>query len=83
LIDIDTGGPGTAVARKMTGGRSPEEAKSEFGPALVPRVQLPTLAKPSESVLAAGRIIDPPPEPTEKTTGTPDTGFPAPSVTLT
>jgi hypothetical protein len=80
---MEAGGPGIPVAEKMTDGRSPADAERVFEPALVPKVQLPTVASPSESVVATSWVRDPPPDATEKTTGVHDTGFPAASVILT
>jgi hypothetical protein len=49
---MEAGGPGIPVAEKVTDGRAPAEAEREFEPAVVPKVQLPTVASPSESVVA-------------------------------
>ncbi len=77
--------PAVPVAVKVTG--EPERpllvAVSVFVPAVVPRVQLPTVAMPEESVVAELPVIEPPPEATAKVTTTPDTGLLFASVTST
>ena len=52
-------------------------------PAVVPRVQLPTVAKPAALVVAVAPVTLPPPLATANVTVAPDTAAPNPSVTTT
>ena len=50
-------------------------AVSVLAPAVVPRVQLPTVAIPAAFVVAEAPVTVPPPETTVKLTTTPETGL--------
>ena len=52
-------------------------------PGVAPRVQLPTVAIPAESVTAVAPVMEPPPEATAKVTTTPGTGLHSGHVTFT
>src|SRR5438309_188823 len=80
---IDAALSATPVALIVTDVRPDELAVSVFAPSPVPSVQLPTVATPLASVVAFGPVTEPPPEPTEKVTATPETGLPWLSVTST
>jgi hypothetical protein len=54
-----------------------------FVPTVAPKVQLPTVATPEEFVTAAAPVMEPPPLPTLKPTGTPLIGLPLWSLTIT
>ena len=77
--------PAVPVAVKVTG--EPERpllvAVSVFVPAVVPRVQLPTVAMPAEFVVAEPPLTEPPPDATAKVTAIPETGLLFGSVTST
>ena len=76
--------PGVPVAVKVTDPLMPAAvAVSVFAPAIVPSVQLPTVATPKASVVGVSPVAEPPPEATAKVTTTPETGFPPASVTST
>jgi len=66
------------VALKVTGEplSEPLVAVRVLELAVVPRVQLPTVAMPEASVVASVPVTEPPPEVTAKVTGTPETGLP-------
>ena len=78
--------PAVPVAVNVTGDpvRPADVAVSEFAPAVVPSVQLVTVAMPLASVVTAdvGTTV-PPPVATANVTDTPDFGFPFASVTST
>src|SRR5690606_2632884 len=76
---------GVPVALKVTGlpPRLPEVAVRVFAPAVLPRVQLPTVAMPLAPVTWLSPVADPPPLATAKVTATPLTGFPDASLTST
>ena len=69
--------PAVAVAVKVTGEPvSPAEvAVKVFDPALVPKVQEPTVAIPEAFVVVVAPVIEPPPLATAKVTLTPETGL--------
>jgi hypothetical protein len=71
------GVPAVAVAVKVTGEPvSPVEvAVKVFDPALVPKVQEPTVAIPEALVVVVAPVIEPPPLATAKVTLTPETGL--------
>jgi len=77
--------PTVPVAVKVSGEpvRDPLVAVSVFVPAVVPRIQLPTVATPLESVVAVAPVIVPPPDATANVTLTPLTGASVESVTIT
>ena len=77
--------PAVPVALKVSGEpvRPALVAVSVFAPAVVPRVQLPTVAMPEAFVVAEPPVSDPPPAATAKVTLTPATGLPCASVTRT
>ena len=77
--------PAAPVAVKVTGEPvSPGlVAVRVLAPAVVPSVQLPTVAMPEALVVAAAPVREPPPEATAKVTATPGTGAPRASVTST
>ena len=52
-------------------------------PGVWPNVQLPTVAIPSDPDDTFEPVIDPPPEVTANVTGTPPTGLPEASFTIT
>jgi hypothetical protein len=70
----DDGVPIVAVAVK-TAVSEPELAVSELAPALVPRVQLPTVATPLELLVCDPPVTLPPPAVTANVTAAPATGF--------
>src|ERR1041384_1244313 len=74
---------GVAVAVNATGVNAPALADNPFAPALVPSVQLPTVAMPPAVVTGEAPVRLPPPEVTVKVTVTPATGFPNWSLTIT
>ena len=69
------GAPAVAVAVNVAGARLLAVAVSEFAPATIPRVQLPTAATPNAFVVAVAPVIEPPPLATAKVTVTPITGL--------
>ncbi len=73
------------VAVKVTGDplRPARVAVSVLAPAVVPSLQLPTVAIPEALVVALAPVTEPPPEATAKVTTTPETGLPPASMTLT
>jgi len=73
------------VAVKVTGlpDRVPDVAVSVLLPAVVPRVQLPTVAIPLTLVVWLAPVTLPPPVATAKVTLTPATGLFAASRTIT
>ena len=77
--------PAAPVAVKVTGEPvSPGlVAVRVLAPAVVPSVQLPTVAMPEALVVAAAPVTEPPPEATAKVTATPETGLLLASVTST
>ena len=70
---------------KVTGEplRDPLVAVSELEPAVVPSVQLPTVAMPLALVVADRLVAEPPPEATAKVTDTPLTTLLFTSLTMT
>jgi hypothetical protein len=68
--------PGVPVAVKVAGEpvRPALVAVRVFGPAAVPRVQLPTVAMPELLVVVVAPVREPPPVATAKVTLTPETG---------
>jgi hypothetical protein len=85
LTAIDAGGPTTPVAVNVTGlpVKVPLVAVSEFGPGVLPSVQLPTVAIPLPFVVALAPVTLPPPDATANVTLTPLTGLPPASFTIT
>ena len=75
--------PARPVAVIVAGVSSPTVAVSVFVPAVVPSVQLPTVARPLASVLTVAPVTWPAPSPIAKTTSTSATGLPFASVTST
>ena len=77
--------PAVPVALKLTGlPVSPDAAAvSLFPPAVVLRVQLPTVAMPPASVVWLAPVMLPLPGVTAKVTATPGTGLPLASFTIT
>ena len=75
--------PATPVAWNVTGARLAHDAVRLSAPALVPRVQLPTVATPLALVTAGAPVTAPPPLATAKVTDAPGTGRPFASVTRT
>jgi hypothetical protein len=73
---MEAAAPAVPVAVNVTAVRLPVAATSVFVPAVVPRVQLPTVAIPDEFVTTEALEIEPPPLPTRNPTGTPAIGFP-------
>ena len=63
--------------------RPADAAVKLFGPAVLPRVQPPTVAIPLVLVVCDAPVRLPPPEPTANVTATPAIGFPKRSVTST
>jgi hypothetical protein len=61
----------------------PLVAVREFGPGVLPNVQLPTVAMPLAFVVALPPDTLPPPDATAKLTLTPFTGLPPASFTIT
>ena len=70
--------PAVPVALKVTGEplRPALVAVRLLAPALVPSVQLPTVAMPLALVMAVRPVAEPPPLATAKVTLTPETGLP-------
>jgi len=70
--------PAVPVALKVRGEpvRLPLVAVRVLEPAVVPRVQLPTVAMPEALVVAEPPVSEPPPEPIAKVTPTPATTLP-------
>jgi len=81
------GAPAVPVAVNVTGlpviPDPPAVAVRAFGPAVVLRVQLPTVAMPLPFVVWLPPVMPPFPCVTANVTATPTTGFPAPSCTST
>ena len=77
--------PAVAVAVKVTGlpWSEPEVAVSVFGPAVLPSVQLVTVAMPLAPVVCAAPVTAPPPVAGAKVTATPATALPNASRTIT
>ena len=77
--------PAVPVALKLTGEpvSEPLVAVRVLEPAVVPRVQLPTVAMPEVSVVAEPPVREPPPEPIAKVTLTLATTLPYWSLTMT
>ena len=75
--------PAVPVALKVTGVRDPVVAVNVFDPAVVPKVQLPTVAIPLPLVVALKPVPEPPPVATAKVTLTPLTGMSLASFTIT
>src|SRR5437764_411318 len=77
--------PAVPVAVKVTGlpESVPDVAASLLLPAVVPRVQLPTVAIPLASLIWVAPVTLPLPGPGAKVTDTPETGLPNASVTST
>ena len=73
------------VAVKVTGlpARPAEVAVRVLGPAVVPRVQLPTVAMPLAFVVCSAPVTVPPPEAAANDTATPCTGLLVASRTIT
>ena len=69
--------PAVPVAVKVSGEpvRPGLVAVSVLAPAVVPSVQLPTVAMPDALVVADAPVTEPPPEATAKVTATPATGL--------
>ena len=82
-ISIDHGSPATAVASMVTGGMPTTVATTVFGPAIRPSRQLITPAIPSLFVTAESPRRTPLPRSIAKSTGTPASGFPRASRTVT
>src|SRR5207249_10737655 len=78
-------GPAVPVAVKVTGlpARPVDVAVSVLEPAVVPRVQLPTLAIPLASVVCSAPVTLPPPDAGANVTPTPCTGLLLASRTIT
>ena len=85
LIAILLAAPAVPVAVKVIGEpvNEPLVAVIVFDPAVVPRVQLPTVAIPLAFVVAFNIVPEPPPVATAKVTDTPDTGLFDASLTIT
>src|SRR5881628_434623 len=77
--------PAVPVALNVTGlpASVPDVAVREFGPAVVPSVQLPTVAIPLALVVRVAPVMLPPPDATANATATPATGLPLASFTIT
>ncbi len=77
--------PALPVALKVTGEplRPVLVAVRVLAPAVVPKVQLPTVAMPLALVVAEALVSEPPPLATAKVTFTPDTGLLLASLTMT
>ena len=77
--------PAVPVAVNVTGEPTmlPLVAVNVFDPAVVPNVQLPTVAMPLAFVVADKSVPDPPPEATANMTETPETGLPFASIIMT
>src|SRR5882762_639839 len=75
--------PGFPVAENVAAVRPAGVAVSEFCPACVPRVQLPTVARPVAPVFFVPPVSPPPPSATLNVTVTLSTGLPNWSVTRT
>src|SRR5207302_1321892 len=77
--------PAVPVAVKVTGlpESVPDVAVSVLLPAVVPSVQLPTVAIPLASLIWVAPVTLPLPGPGAKVTDTPETGLPNASVTIT
>lgn len=77
--------PAVPVAVKVTGEpvSDPLVAVSVLVPAVVPSVQLPTVAMPSTPVVADNPVPEPPPVAMVKVTATPLTGASVASLTIT
>ena len=85
-VDVDAlTVPAVPVAVNVTGEpvRLPLVAVRVFDPAVVPSVQLPTVAMPDPFVVAVNVVAEPPPVATAKVTLTPDTGLLLASLTIT
>jgi hypothetical protein len=76
VLVIEAAAPAVPVAVNVTGVRLPVDATSVFAPAVVPRLQPPTVAIPDEFVTTAAPETEPPPLPTTNPTATPAIGFP-------
>jgi len=83
LSAIEAAASATPVALKVTEERPLADAVSVFAPSPVPSFQEPTVAMPLASVVALAPVSEPPPEPIENVTATPETGLPYVSVTST
>jgi hypothetical protein len=75
--------PQTPVALKVTGVRPVAVAVNVFTPAVVPSVQLESMARPAASVVCTGPAALPPPDARVKVTATPAMAFPKVSRTIT
>lgn len=85
LVIVGVDAEEVPVAVKVTGEptRDPLVAVIVFDPAVVPRVQLPTVATPFEPVVADKPVAEPPPENTTKVTPSPLFGLLYASFTIT
>ena len=71
------------VAENETAVSDPELALSTLAPTTGPRIQEPTVATPASFVTVLAPVTDPPPDPTENVTVTPDATLPLASFTRT
>src|SRR6185503_11097222 len=83
MMTMLTGGPASPVAVNVAGVTPETVAVRVFVPDVVPRVQLPTVARPEASVVCDAPVMLPPPDVTAKVTGTPLSGLATASVTRT